>query len=90
MPTHRHLSNEHQQTLDTIFQRHHQPPRIEWADLLHLIEAVGSVHDKGNGVYQFIVGGEHHEFARPRHDALTNADEIAALRSFLERARMTP
>jgi hypothetical protein len=29
-------------------------------------------------------------FARPRHDKITNADEVADLRAFLERARMTP
>jgi hypothetical protein len=90
MPTHRRLSAEHQQTLVAIFRHHDAPARIEWADLLHLMEAVGSVHDKGHGVYQFIVNGEHHEMVRPTHDALTNADEMTAFRKFLERARMTP
>jgi len=90
MPTHRLLSTEHQQTLIAIFRHHDAPPRIEWADLLHLIEGIGSVHDKGHGVYQFIVNGEHHEFKRPHHDALTNADESAELREFLKRAKMTP
>jgi len=90
MPTHRHLSTEHQQTLVTIFRHHDAPARIEWTDLFHLIEAVGTVNDKGHGVYQFIVNGEHHEFTRPKHDALTNNEEIATLKSFLERARMTP
>jgi hypothetical protein len=90
MPTHRHLSTEHQETLDTIFRRHGGPPKVEWADLLHLIEGIGSVRDKGHGVYQFEVNGVHHEFTRPAHDAITNADEIAALRTFLGRARMTP
>jgi hypothetical protein len=36
------------------------------------------------------VNGEHHEFERPTHDALTNVDEVAALRTLLARARMTP
>jgi hypothetical protein len=40
-------------------------------------------------VYQFIVNGEHHECQRPTHDALTNAEELAALRKFLERAHDT-
>ena len=90
MPAHRHLSPEHQQTLIAIFRHHDTSPHVEWVDLLHLIEDVGAVHDKGHGVYQFIVNGEHHEFQRPTHDALTNAEELAALRKFLERARMTP
>ena len=90
MPTHRHLTPEHQQTLLTIFRHHDGNARLEWADLLHLIESVGSVNDKGHGVYQFVVNGEHHEFQRPKHDALTNADEFSTLRTFLERARMTP
>lgn len=90
MPTHRHLSAEHQETLETIFRRHGGPPRIEWADLLHLIEGVGAVRDKGDGVYQFEVNGEHHEFVRPAHDVLTNVDELDALRHLLERAHMTP
>ena len=90
MPTHRHLAAEHQQSLDAIFRHHDAPARLEWTDVLHLIESVGSVHDKGHGVYQFIVNGEHHEFVRPRHDVLTNADEVASLRAFLVRARMTP
>jgi hypothetical protein len=90
MPTHRHLSNEHQQTLDAIFRHHGGPPKVEWTDLMHLMEAVGSVRDKGHGVYQLVVNGEHHELARPKHDAITNADELTGLRGFLERARMTP
>jgi hypothetical protein len=90
MPSHRHLSAEHQQTLVTIFRHHGEQPRVEWADLLHLIEDVGKVNDKGHGVYQFVVNGQHHELARPTHDALTNADDLAKLRTFLERARMTP
>ena len=90
MPAHRHLSPEHQQTLVAIFRHHDASPHVEWADLLHLIEDVGAVHDKGHGVYQFIVNGEHHEFQCPTHDALTNAEELATLRKFLERARMTP
>jgi hypothetical protein len=90
MPTHRHLSPEHQQTLVAIFGHHKNPPHVEWADLLHLIEDVGTVNDKGDGRYQFVVNGEHHEVQRPVHDKLTNADELGALRRFLERARMTP
>jgi hypothetical protein len=90
MPAHRHLSPEHQQTLVAIFHHHGAPARVEWTDILHLIEDVGSVNDKGNGRYQFVVNGEHHEFERPTHDVLTNADELATLRKFLERARMTP
>jgi hypothetical protein len=90
MPSHRHLGPEHQKTLNAVFQHHHLPARIEWADLLHLIEDVGKVNDKGHGVYQFVVNGEHHEVERPAHDALTNADELSALQTFLERARMTP
>jgi hypothetical protein len=89
MPTHRHLSPEHQQTLVAVFSKD-APGRLEWTAVLHLIEAVGTVNDKGHGVYQFIVNGEHHEFTRPHHDALTNADEVTALRKFLTRARMTP
>jgi hypothetical protein len=90
MPAHRHVSPAHQQTLVAIFHHHGAPGHLEWADILHLIEDVGTVNDKGDGRYQFVVNGEHQEFERPRHDALTNADELAALRSFLERARMTP
>jgi len=90
MPAHRHLHAENQVTLETIFDHHRHAPRVEWTDLVHLIEEVGTVRDKGDGVYQFVVNGEHHEYARPRHDAITNADELAALRHFLERARMTP
>ena len=89
MPTHRHLTPEHQQTLEHIFW-HHRTPEIEWADLLHLIEAIGSVVEEGHGKYKFVVNGEHHVFARPRHDKITNAEETAELRAFLERARMTP
>jgi hypothetical protein len=91
MATHRHLSKTHQDTLVTIF--HHpgaSPTRLEWADVLHLVEAVGTVNDKDHGVYQFVVNDEHHEFKRPKHDALTNADEVDELRKFLTRARMTP
>jgi hypothetical protein len=89
MPTHRHLTPEHQQTLEHIFG-HHAPGHIEWPDLLHLIEAVGSVAEEGHGRYKFIVNGAHYEFARPSHDRITNAEEIAELKAFLERARMTP
>jgi hypothetical protein len=89
MPTHRHLTPEHQQTLEHIFW-HHRTPEIEWADLLRLIEAIGSVVEEGHGKYKFVVNGEHHVFTRPRHDKITNAEETAELRAFLERARMTP
>jgi hypothetical protein len=91
MTTHRHLGKTHQDTLVTIFHHHDaSPTRLEWADVLHLVEAVGTVNDKGHGVYQFVINGEHHEFKRPKHDALTNADEQDELRKFLTRARMTP
>ena len=89
MPTHRHLSAEHQKTLIAIFS-HGGAARVEWVDVLHLIEDVGTVNDKGHGVYQFVVNGQRHEFQRPVHDVITNADELATLRGFLERARMTP
>ncbi len=89
MTTHRHLSTEDQHTLEAIF-RPHDSATLEWTEIVRLIEEVGAVHDKGHGLYQFLVNGEHHEFQRPRHDVLTNADERAALRGFLERARMTP
>jgi hypothetical protein len=89
MPTHRHLATEHQQALEKIFSDA-APGRLEWADVFHLIEAVGKVNDKGHGVYQFIVNGEHHEFTRPKHDAITDAEEIDQLRKFLTRGRMTP
>jgi len=89
MPSHRHLTPAHQQTLLRIFEHHGAQP-IEWADLLHLIEGVGSVVEEEHGRYKFIVNGEHHVFARPRHDKLTNAEEVAELRNLLERARMTP
>lgn len=91
MPTHRHLSKTHQATLVEIFRNPNlPPPRIEWADALHLIEAVGTVNDKGHGVYQFVVNDVHHEFKRPHHDHFTNPAEIDELREFLTRARMTP
>lgn len=89
MSTHRHLTTENQQTLVQIFG-HRGASHIEWADLLHLIEGSGSVVGKGDGDYQFTVNGEHHVFARPRHDKITDAEEIAKLRAFLERARLTP
>ncbi len=89
MPTHRHLPAEHQQTLELIFGRH-ATQHIEWPALLHLIESVGSVVEEGDGDYKFIVNGEHHVFARPRHDRITDVEEISDLRAFLERARMTP
>jgi hypothetical protein len=89
MPTHRHLTTEHQQTLLRIFEHHATQP-IEWAELLHLIESVGNVVEEEHGRYRFTVNGEHHVFARPRHDKITNADELVDLRKMLERARMTP
>jgi len=89
MPAHRHLPAEHQQTLELIFG-HHATDHLGWPDLLHLIESVGSVVEESDGDYKFIVNGEHHVFARPRHDRITDAEEITTLRAFLKRARMTP
>jgi hypothetical protein len=89
MPTHRHLTPAHQQTLETIFGRH-ATKHVEWHDLIELIESVGTVVHKGQTEYQFIVNDERHVFTRPHHDRVTSEEEIADLRSLLERARMTP
>jgi hypothetical protein len=89
MPTHRHLSHDDQQTLEHLFGAH-GAHHIEWVDLVRLIEGSGSVVEEKDGDYKFIVNGEHHTFARPRHDRITDAEEIAGLRAFLKRARLTP
>jgi hypothetical protein len=88
MTSHRRLSETHQQTLLQIFQ--HKPATIEWTDLVHLVEEVGQIVDKGDGTYRLVVNGEGHVLKRPHHDKITNPDDLAAIKTLFERGRITP
>ena len=89
MPSHRHLAPTHQQTLQQIFQHDGTPP-LEWTELIHLVEEVGHVDEKGDGSYRLVVNGEGHVLRRPHHDKVTDPDDLHAIRALFERARITP
>jgi hypothetical protein len=61
-----HLNNHHRDTLASIL-RHPTGHNIEWADVLSLLEVVGTVESSHDGKYVVTLGSETETFDRPNH-----------------------
>jgi hypothetical protein len=83
-----HLSNHHRDTLRQIFQ-HPLSHNIEWGPTLSLLEAVGSVTRRHDGVYVVTVGGDTLTLERPKTKDI-DAQQVVDLRRLLDQAGYGP
>lgn len=81
------VTGAHRRTLDAIF-RHPSAHNLEWRDVVGLIEAVGTVHEKNNSEFVLEVAGSRHVMHKPHTKDLTNAD-VSELRHFLLQAGLS-
>ena len=83
-PEPRHLSNHHRTTLRQLFQ-HPVSHNIEWADVLSLLEAVGSTVQEHGGKVAVTVGSETEFLDRPLHKDI-GTQTVVDLRRMLSSA----
>ncbi|MCW3096546.1 MAG: hypothetical protein JWL77_2164 [Chthonomonadaceae bacterium] len=79
-----HLNHKHIQTLQQIF-RHPAPTDVEWHDVVELMKHIGTVEEEKNGNLRVTVNGIT-EVLRPHGTRISDMEEMAELRRFLERA----
>ena len=83
-----HLNNHHRDTLAKIFQ-HPVSHNIEWGPVVSLLEAVGTVNRRHDGLYVATVGDEKETFERPKTKDI-DAQQVVDLRRLLEKAGYGP
>jgi hypothetical protein len=79
-----HLDNHHRNTLRQVFE-HPASHNVEWRAVLSLIEAVGSVEHRHNGVVAVTVGAQH-AFFDPKGRKDVDADTLTQVRRLLTAA----
>ncbi len=77
------ISGSHRRTLDAIM-RHPVAHNLEWKDVVSLFEKLGTVEQKANSEFVFVVGSERLILRKP-HSKDLEATEVADLRKFLSR-----
>ncbi len=75
------LSASDRRTYDALFH-HPSSHNLNWHDVIHLFEQLGSVSEKPNHEYVIVIGEAQHVLRRPHSKDLT-AEEICSLRHFL-------
>jgi hypothetical protein len=75
------LSGSDRRTYDALFH-HPSSHNLKWHDVIHLFERLGSVSEKPNHEYVFVIGEAQHVLRRPHSKDLT-PEEIRNLRHFL-------
>ena len=81
IPVPEHLNNHHRDTLLRIFQ-HPASHNIDWAAVLSLLEAVGSVERHRDGKYTVTVGAETEVLTPPKHKDI-DIQQVVDLRRML-------
>jgi hypothetical protein len=84
MPSPGHLDNHHRNTLRQVFE-HPASHNVEWRAVLSLLEAIGSVEQRHNGVVAVTVG-EQHAFFEPKGHKDLDAGTVAQVRQLLTAA----
>ncbi len=83
-----HLSNHHRTTLRQVFQ-HPVSHNVEWHAVLSLLEAIGSVEERGDGRLLVTVGPEKGFLDRPAHQKDMDTQAVVNLRRLLSSAGYT-
>ncbi len=83
-----HLSNHHRNTLRQVFQ-HPVSHNVEWHAVLSLLEAIGSVEERGDGRLLVTVGSETGFLDRPGHQKDMDTQAVLDLRRLLNSAGYT-
>jgi hypothetical protein len=78
------LNDHHRNTLLRIFQ-HPATHNLEWHDVLSLLDAVGSAHQRHDGKYVVTVGSDTEILMRPKHKDV-DLQQVLDLRHMLVRA----
>lgn len=82
------LSKHRRQTLAALY-RHPLPHNLDWKDVIHLFEALGTVDHKSHNQVAFSIGDGHHTVHKP-HGKDLMADDVMALRHLLTGAGWAP
>jgi len=83
-----HLNHQHLRVLEEIF-KHPVPHNLEWPDVFHLIEHLGSGLERHDGKYEFKVGDVTEVFTKPQHKDM-QPDDVTRLRKMLAQAGVSP
>jgi hypothetical protein len=81
------LKGAHLRTYNTIFQ-HPISHNLDWRAVRALFEHLGEVTDEPNGNIKVMRNGQALVLHRPNTKDVANADEVMALRHFLEKSEM--
>ncbi len=79
----------HQRTLAMLFE-HPLNHNIEWPDVLHLLESLGTVSEGGKGSLHVTVNGQTTVLHPPKHKDLKDSEQLMEIRHFLRRAGIQP
>jgi len=79
-----HLNNRHRDTLQQLFATP-ASHNIEWARVLSLLEAVGTVERRHDGKFRVTLGGESEVLSKPEHKDI-DAQQTVDIRRMLTKA----
>ena len=80
-----HLNGCHRRTYETIF-RHPAAHNLEWHDVRSLLAAMGDVAEGHNGSLQVTRNGQMVNLHAPKHKDVASAEDVLAIRHFLEQS----
>jgi len=83
-----HLNNHHRDTVSALF-RHPTSHNVRWADVVSLLNAVGTVEERREGKVKVVVGGQT-EFFDPPRDHNASDQQVVDLRRMLRGAGYGP
>jgi hypothetical protein len=83
-----HRAASHERTLGMLFE-HPMPHNIEWRNVVHLLEALGTTVDGTHDSVHVTVNNETVVLHRPKHKDLTE-EQVMQVRHFLLRAGIEP
>ena len=78
-----HLNGRHRHTYEAIF-RHPVAHNLEWHDVRSLLAALGEVTEGNNGAVRVTRNGHAETFHTPKHKDVAAAEDVLAIRRFLE------
>ena len=79
------LNGRHRHTYEAVF-RHPAAHNLEWHDVRSLLAALGDVTEEPNGSLRVTRDGRHMTLRAPKHTDVATADDLMAVRRFLEPA----
>jgi hypothetical protein len=82
------LNGRHKHTYDAIF-RHPTAHNLEWHDVRSLLDSLADVVEGQNGALQVTRNGQILSLHAPKHKDVASAEDVLAIRRFLEESRET-